>query len=343
MKKHFTFMLVFFISSIFIALGATATADDVLRVTTWGGNYQKSYEFTVGDFEKQNNCKVEWVVGSSADFVVKARMAQVDVVTTDLTNSIMGENEGLWLKLDESKVTNMKNLYDNAKYSPFTVFTNVGDYAMVYNSNHVKKAPESWDALWDPAYKNRVAIYYFGSTGCTSLMILQAVKNGGGIDNIDPGMKRMVELSKSGNLIGMIEAETQLVSLFELQEAWIGMLGTGRIKDLWDKGADFIKIVRPKEGTFPMISTMNVVKTTKNPDLSMKFVNHVLGPVTQKAFAERNLYAPSVKNVTIPDDFKYKPLLVTGEAFNKLFIPDLPKVGKLKGEWGERFNKMVSQ
>lgn len=320
-----------------------APASEVLRVTTWGGNYQKSYDVTVGDFEKENKCKVEWIVGSSADFMVKARMAQADVVTTDLTNAIMGETEGLWAKLDESKIPNMKHLYENAKHSPYTVFANVGDYALVYNSKMVKKAPTSWNALWDPAFKNRVAIYYFGSTGCTSLMILQAVQRGGSVDRIDPGLQRMVQLAKSGNLIGMVEAETQLVSLFELQEAWIGMLGTGRIKGLWDKGADYIKIVRPEEGTFPMITTISVVKTAKSPDLAMKFVNHVLGPANQKIFAERNLYAPSVNNVKISDDFKYRPLLVTGEAFNKLFIPDLVKVGKYKGQWGERFNKMMTQ
>ena len=183
-----------------------APAAEVLRVTTWGGSYQKSYDVTVGDFEKENKCKVEWVVGSSADFMVKARMAQADVVTTDLTNAIMGETEGLWAKLDESKIPNMKHLYENAKHSPYTVFANVGDYALVYNSKMVKKAPTSWNALWDPAFKNRVAIYYFGSTGCTSLMILQAVQRGGSVDRIDPGLQRMVQLAKSGNLIGMVIA-----------------------------------------------------------------------------------------------------------------------------------------
>lgn len=331
--------VVFVVLIFVISAGATET----LRVSTWGGNYNKSYAATVGDFERRNDCKVEWVVGSCADFMVRARLGQLDVVTNDLAHSILGETEGLWLQLDEQKAPNMENLYTKARYSQHTVFTNVGDYAMAYNSRHIKEPPTSWDALWNPAYKNRVAIYYFGSTGTTSLMVLQAARNGGGLDNIEPGMSRMVELSKSGNLVGMIEAETQLVSLFELQEAWIGMLGTGRIKDLWDRGADFIKIVRPPEGTFPMISTINVVKSTKKPDLAMKFVDHVLGPENQQTFAVQNLYAPSVRNAVIPPDFKYKALLITGDAFDNLFIMDLYKANKLKPQWGEQFNRMVSK
>ena len=333
--------------SAFVALAALpivatqAAADDcVVRVTTWGGNYHKSYKVAAPDFEKKYKCRIRWVVGSTASFMVKARQRQVDVVTNNLANSIAGEKEKLWLKLDPSKIPNWKHLYGNAKYSPYTVFVNVGDYAMVYNSKRIKTKPDSWNALWDPKYKNRVATYYFESPGVLGLTIQQAQKRGGGMSNIKPGLERMAQLSKSGNLIGMLAVESQLVSLFQLEEAWIGMLATGRIKDLWDKGADFVKIVRPKEGTFPLITTANVVKTTRNPEMAMKFVNFMLGKKAQETFATRNLYAPTVKNAEIPDDFKYKDLLVRGKAFERLFVPDLVKLNEVKAKWREQFNRM---
>lgn len=327
--------------SLFLILQDSALASDVVRVTTWGGNYKKTYEQTVHLFEKECNAKVEWEVGSCDAFQVKARLGQVDVATTDLVHSIDGEIEGLWAELDPNKIPNMANLVDIAKHSKYTVFANVGDYALVYNSKRIKKAPTSWDDLWDPAYKNRVAMYYFLNSGTLSLMIMQAEKRGGSVDNIDPGFQRLVDLYKSGNVLGMIKGESELVSLYELEEAWIGMLTGGRVKMLWDKGADFMKIVRPKEGTFGMITTLNVAKGAKNPDLAMKFINHALGPACQEAFAKNNLYAPTVTNASIPEGLK--AVLIPPEALNRLYIPDWIAVNKVKGGWSERWNKTISE
>src|SRR5690606_17604311 len=129
-------------------------------------------------------------------------------------------------------------------------------------------------------------------------------KNGGSIDNMEPGLKRMAQLYTGGNLIGALDVESQMVSLLETGDAWLGILATGRVKELWQKGATNVKVTRPAEGTFPLISSINIPKKAKDPEMAMKFVNYVLSPAWQKEFALSNLYAPTVDNVTIPDDFQ---------------------------------------
>jgi putative spermidine/putrescine transport system substrate-binding protein len=327
-----------------LTMGGTASAEAcTVRVTTWGGSYQKSYQADVAAFEKAANCQVEWVVGSIADFREKARLGQIDVVTGDIGLAVQGEAENLWMKLDPAKIPNMANLYDNAKYSESVVFANVGDYALAYNSKKIEKAPESWEALWDPAYKNRVATFQFDNVSTLGLTVMEAEKNGGSIDNIEPGLKKVAELVTGGNAVAMVSAETQLVSLFELEEAWIGVLTTGRFKELWDKGADFVKLVRPPEGTFPVITTIMVSKSTTVPDAAMQFVNHVLSKQVQETFATKNLYAPTVKNAELPADFKYRDLLISGDSFDRLFIPDQKKVAAHRAEWREQFMRLTSQ
>ena len=321
------------------AASISASACEV-RVTTWGGNYHKTYESVAPEFEKQYNCEVKWVVANTNEFMVKARLGQVDVATNNIVNSLLGEKEGLWMELDPEKIPNMKNAYGNALYSPYTVFINVGDYALAYNSKHVTEEPTSWDVLWDPKYKGRVMMYGLDSPSTLGIAIQQATKHGGGIDNIEPGLKRLAELESSGNLIGFLGVESQMVSLMELEEAWLGVLATGRIKDLWDKGADFIKIARPVEGTVPVITTANIVKTATDPEMAMNFVNFMLGKTSQEAFALRNLYAPTVKNAVIPEDFKYAPLFVRGEAFERLYNYDLDKVNEVKASWLEMYERM---
>ena len=340
-SKKLVFFVIVILFSLFLILGSEVIAQEVLRVTTWGGQYNKSYDETIGIFEKENNCKVEWVIGDCPSFNIKARLNQVDVVTTDLGHSIAGENEGLWAELDPTKIPNMAHLYDIAKYSQYTVFANVGDFVLAYNSKYIKTTPTSWNELWDPAYKNRVALYQFLGSPTLGLMLQQAEQAGGGIDNIDPGLDRMYELYKSGNIITFAGGDSEIQSLLETEEAWLAQSTNGRVVNSWEKGLDFIKLARPKEGTVGMITTLNVVKGTKKLDLAMKFINYALSPECQLVFAQNSYYSPTVDNVKIPTELE--SILLSQEEIGRLFIPDWSKINKVKDEWAERWDKMISQ
>ena len=135
-----------------------------LRVTAWGGSYQKTCESIAADSSKP----------ISADRVGRRRQPRPSgqgaapvrsiAATNTLLNSIAGEKEGLWLALDSAKIPNMANLYPNAVHSPYTVFVNVGDYVLAYNADKVKAAPTSWDELWKPDYKKTMSSSTASST-----------------------------------------------------------------------------------------------------------------------------------------------------------------------------------
>lgn len=331
-------------AAISVSWAGMAVAEDcALRVTTWGGSYQATYQAVAQKFEKEHNCRIEWVVGASPDHLIKARLGQVDVVTNTLLNSIAGEKEGLWQKLDPAKIPNMANLYPNAVHSPYTVFANVGDYVLAYNKDTVTTVPATWDELWKPEYKNRVVIYGIDHIPTLSLTVLQAEKNGGSIDNVEPGLDRMAELIKSGNLIGSLDVESQMVSLFETGDAWLGMLATGRMKELLSKGVTNVSFVRPEEGTFPLITSVNIHKDAKNSAMAAAFVNYILSSEVQVAFATRNLYAPTVKNAEIPDDFEFRDLLVLNDAFGRLYLPDQEKITANKAGWQQQLNQKATR
>lgn len=326
-----------------LAASPVFAQDCTVRVSTWGGNYQKTYETIAPEFEKQYNCKVEFVIGVSQDFVVKARAGEVDVMTNTMVHSIAAEQEGLLMELDPAVIPNLANLYEAARYSKSIVWANVGDYALVYNSKYVTETPDTWDVMWDDKYRNRVGMWTIESQAAALIAVQQAVAHGGSFENIEPGLQRLADLVNKGNVVALTDAESQLVSLFEAEEAWLGPLTTGRIKDLWDRGLDHIKISRPKEGTFPVITAMSVIKTASNPEMAQKFIDFALGEVAQKAFAINNLYAPTNKTVTLPDDFALRDVLVQGEAFDNLFLVDFVELNKVRGQWQERYLRMVNQ
>ena len=339
-KLCVVFCLIIFSVFLFLGLEVQA-APTVLNVATWGGHYKESFEKSINYFEKENNAKVNFFIGDAAQMLVKARLGQVDVVVSAVNFSIDGENEGLWAELDETKIPNMADLYDIFKLSKYTVAKDFGDYIIYYNDKYIKTPPTSWNDLWNSSYKNHVAIYAFLEESTMSLLLLQAQQNGGSVDNIKPGLDRLLELYKNGNLIGMVQGSAEMQNLFTLEEAWIGPLTNNRRKVFLDEKLDFIKTVRPKEGSFVFYSTVNVVKLTKELDLAMKFVNYTLDPICQDVFMD-NFYSPTVRDAkVVPPELK--DILVPMENVDKLFpsVDDCIKIVKNKELWTKEWDEMI--
>lgn len=340
MNRKIIILIITLIIMNIMLLMPSAAEPITLRVTTWGGNYRDVYAMAVDKFEKENNCKIEWVIGQNPEFIVKARNNQVDVVTVNYKFALQGEEEGLWLKLDPEIITNMKDLHKRAIRSDYILWKDIGESFLLYNSNYIKEEPTSWLDLWKPEYKDRVILLYFLNAGTLELTALLAELEGGSIDNMEPGIRKLAELYNSGNLHAMPESETVRVQLYEQEEVWIGQMSAGRIKDLWDKGFDQLKIVRPVEGTFSFQSSISIAKNTPYPELAQKFVNYAISPENQTNFILYNLYAPTNMKVTIPD-FEYKDLILTPEDIDTLFIPDYVTMNKYQGEWAEMFDRLT--
>lgn len=313
-------------------------ATEVLTVSSYGGPYDEAYKENLHLFEKENDVKVEFITGGGADILARARFGQVDVLTTAISWSAFGESEGLFLELNDNEIPNMKNLYDMAKLSKYSVIANVGDYGIVYNNRHVKEPP-SWEDLWDPKYKDRVALFQFLHTGTLHLVIYLAEKEGGGVDNIKPGLEKLAELYSSGNLIGMVHQNSEMQGLLEVEEAWLAMLPNGRMLNLWEKGLDFLKFSRPEAGTPSLVTTLNIAKTTNKPELAKKFVNYALSPECQEAIARKSYYSPTVNNANIPSELKV--ILVPVDELEKLWMPDWFEINKYKDDWVKQWERMI--
>ena len=339
MKKRIILFCLIIVFGMLLVTVSLAAEKKVLRVSTWGGMYQKCYEDSIGGFEKENNVEVEWVLGDMTVWNTKARLGQVDVVTSDLNHAVSGLEEDLWLPLDKSKIPNMAYIYDKAIFNEYTIWSNVGDYVIGYNANKISTIPTSWEDLWDDNYNQKVVLFSFEHTGTLNLLVQLAEKYGGGVDNIKPGFDKLVELYNKGNILAMVSGDAEGQSLLQLEEAWLGMICNGRVIDLQKKGADFVKIARPKEGTYGMISTVQVAKNTQEPELAMKFMNYVLSPECQEIFAEKTFYSPVVSNAKIPADLE--GILLSGEDIEKLYMPDWEKINEVKDQWIEDWMKLI--
>jgi hypothetical protein len=86
-----------------------------------------------------------------------------------------------------------------------------------YNTKKLQEAgipaPTSWNDLWDPRLKGKVAFYAFGIAYSQDFLVLMAKLHGGSEDNIQPGLARIKQLRANGNLTTFSTTPAELDNL----------------------------------------------------------------------------------------------------------------------------------
>ncbi|NLZ73022.1 MAG: ABC transporter substrate-binding protein [Bacteroidales bacterium] len=306
-----------------------------LRVAAWAGSYTDCMVNTISDFEKEYNVKVEFIPSSSEAILSKAMTNQIDVGFTEPQFSKIGEAQGLWAKLEAEDIPNINRLVDFAKMSDYTLVTDFGIYGIAYNPKYVEQ-PTSWEVLWDPKYKDKVAIDSF-SLESIELMILMARQYGGDEYNIDPGFEKMAELSK--NVRFFVESHPQLLTAFKNEDIWFALWSAGRVIWAIGEGAN-VDFAIPEEGTYAMISAVNVVKNSPNVELAKKFVNWRLSDPPQQEYAKVTKYVPVVKDIELPPEVAN--VMPTEEEIERIQMSDLEYITSVYDEWYERWTREVA-
>lgn len=326
------------LAALALSLVASAGADaqtKELVVAAFGGAYTDAIKKNVAEFEKANDVKVTFVPASGADGLAKAMAKEVDVIHADLAWAYRGVAQGAFVELDPAIVTNLGSLYPKARFSPYGVITNFGQYGIAYDPKAIKTPPASWLELWKPEHRGAVTTAGFDAANI-ELLVLMAKLNGGNEDNIDPGFAKMAELGK--NISVFYSQHPQLLDLFRNNEVVMARWLRGRV-DWANKQGVPIKFAVPKEGAIALVSTVHVVKGRPNTELAMKFVNSLLSEKSQRTYATDLGYTPSRKDVDLAGVD-----VPNGDAvIDTLLISDWSKIVPKMDAWKERWDKEVAR
>ena len=137
-----------------VALGAQAGAHagGLTAVNFGGANNEAQKAAFSGPFEKQTGNKVTVVEydGEQAPIqaMVQAKHVNWDVVEVETGDVGRGCDEGLYEKLDWSKITNKADLMPEA-VQPCGAGIFVWSTVLAYNADRLKTAPTSWADFWD--------------------------------------------------------------------------------------------------------------------------------------------------------------------------------------------------
>lgn len=213
--------------------------------------------------------------------------AQIDMVSGDALWVPKFYEEGLIEPFDLWALQTHKDLWDEALFVPFWKTEDGMDLAfpfgwspvvIAYNPKYVQPDPDSWEVLWDPKYKGRVAMEQqpFDVMGymAKALGFKEAFRMTP--EQLEQAKKALIDLMP--NVLKFMEQQAEAVTLLADESAWLvtGNLGLeDRVKDV---GGPEIRTFVPKEGTIGWMDGEMIVKDAVNKDVALNFLDKMQTP-----------------------------------------------------------------
>lgn len=259
--------------------------------------YQVVFRKLIPLFEEETGIRVNNVGGYSKDdeWWVKLHVGEsFDIIVPGGNRVPTAIAAGLFNKIDVSKIPNYGNLLKRVQKlpdfmkdgEPYVVPMSQVIYAMFYNTNHFKTAPDSWYAAWDPAQKGRVLMNDRArqTISIASLML--------GDDPNKPTMwedtkKLLIDQKKL--ILKYWTDHKSTTEMLVREQAYIGMFTDGRIRRAINAGAP-VRPHIPKEGAMYLIDSLAIPSTAKNPEEAHVFINWMLKPETAALLSETIFY-----------------------------------------------------
>lgn len=252
--------------------------------------------------------------------------AQVDYVLLD--------DAGCLEAYDPEIVTNLPDVYDEAKVGNFYAAFNVLLFGLTWNTKEAKR-PSTFEDLWKSEYRGRVGVPAYGWYGMTWLHAVNKLL-GGDEDNIEPGLSAIAELVKKNEAI-IVENADHGTKLMERGEIVMMPYWNGRTVRLQEIGvpADFAFV----DGTIALGNGFSIMKGTAHPKEAQLFVNNTLDPALQVEFSKWSKYPPSNRKAVLPSDLEM--IAIPEGAMERAAHLDWRKINEHRSAYLERWNKEV--
>ncbi|KNF07576.1 spermidine/putrescine-binding periplasmic protein [Gottschalkia purinilytica] len=298
-------------------------------------------------FEEKHNIKIVLELGTNSQRFKKlkkdSKKKKPDVVFLTDYYAMQGVEKGLFEKINRKNIPNMDKLYDVFKeplgkdYGPAYA---ISSYGLAYNPDKVKEPITSWSDLWRPELRGKIALSDITvGAGPFLLMIAAEQANVDIKQNEDKAFEKLKEISEHG------------VKFYTKKYAEImNEFGSGEIEvmDIYNYDIEIarqhvpnVKWVHPKEGSYALMETVNIVKGTKNKELAEEFIDWLLSEEVQKAQAIDRVESPVNKDVKLTEE-QAKWTIYGEETIKGLKTVDLKYINESMDRWTKRWNKEIN-
>lgn len=310
-----------------------------LILSGFGGAYDEAMTESVKSFEAENNVKVTIVPGSGANNIARVRNKEIDVIVSDPVFALRMEAEGAFANFDPALVPNLATLHPKAVFSDAVIAANFGAYVLAYNPDVISPPPESWYDLSKPEYQGRISLRGFRPENI-ELMVLFAKLAGGDERNLEAGWAEMAKIA--ANIDVWIAGHAEHLELYRNDEISMSMWTDGRIAWARDEEGANVQASIPKEGFFPLVSTLSIIAGRPNEELAQKLVNHLLSPDSGIRMADQLGYFPTNTATVLPPEIQAR-LLLTPENVDDLQIADWKYIVTVYDEMQTRWEREIQR
>jgi putative spermidine/putrescine transport system substrate-binding protein len=332
-----------------VALSASiAAAQPAGEITlmAYAGIFQDKYtEAVIRPFEQKFPAvKVKYfTAGNSAQMLGALRAQrsspQIDVAILDVSVSNVGNREGIFAKLDPSKVPSLKELHPMAVvpdgFGPAVTFDH---WVLVYDAEKVKPEPAAFADLWDARFKGQIGLSAMPNIQGIAATVLASKSAGEDhTKSIDGAMKRLKDLAPA---VQTFDPQPDGYTLILGNTLTIATGWNARAQLYHDESKGRLGVLFPKEGSVFQINTINLVAGSKNAEAAQAFIEHALSRDSQKRFTEAMFYAPVNAKAEISPAAMARTA-ASPENMAKMIALDWDWVTTIRDGWNNRWRREV--
>jgi len=278
---------------------ARAQAKGKIVVGTWGGDYARLLHKNI---EQPLLISKGWEVvqDQAGDPQRRSKMLaerRLPRGTTDLQglsgiNMYQMFDAGVTDEIDYSKIPNAKNLLPSMKYKYGVGHIYSGKVA-VFNEKFMGGKPATYKDVFDPKHGNKLGII---DIQYQYTIVAAALAAGGTTKDVEPGKKLLLECKKAGARI--YPTNEAFAQGLKSEEFGIGVMWKARVVQ-WQNAGIPVDSIAPKEGTLSYVSGLVIPKNAPNKEGAYAYLDAMLEPSAQDAFAVDMGYNPTVTNATV--------------------------------------------
>lgn len=306
-------------------------SQEVLRITCWGG-YAKPYVKAFKSLVKKKygiDLTVEIYNPTDQDeFYMAAKKGTADLISPPYELPKMpkfyayGSDGFLVQAVDPAHIPNLKNMLPVFRDDPTPTFAgrrygvpyNCGPYGLAYNADVVKKAPESWNILWDPQFAQKYTINNNFPKVNVWITALALGYHYGDIFNIDRLDRKRVQdklnvLARNAKTLWNGAADPDQFPSLSLATTWGFAAQQANLK-----GGNWL-IASPKEGGTAWIDSWYITRaaTGNRKMLAEEWINFMLSPDNQADVVKSQGVSPVIGDVGPRLNDKEKAMFHVGD------------------------------
>lgn len=325
-----------------------SSGGDVLRVSVWSGTNETVFRETIKPLYEDRTGNTLELSGNWQGILSKIRQSPEDDPPFDVTVGVgrtnhRGQQDDLWVPVEYADLSNAGGIKSNLRqYRMAEVGVPVayGAHAYVYNEAAASWTPETWTDLRSAAAEN-VAL---PSDFWLKLFMMAAL-----LADDEPMADEVYDRRYMDGLFEVIEGLPVSTFYQGTQQLWTalseGLADVGHyffaygLRKARDTDEYPIGVTVP-EPTTGYIDYYQIVRGTSKEAMATEFIDFLLDPEVQTAYADAFNLGFSHAETTYPDETAAE-LPTTNDELDRIAFQNFAGVAEFSGEMSERFRSFV--